>query len=363
MLEKKILIILQYFSIFLFSHRKKVLIYAPLLRNLFVLSEPFTIGNLTIKNRLIAAPMAGISDLPFRSLCYKYGAGLAFSEMFLANSQIWHTEQSKQKLANSQELGIKAVQIIGSDPDEMAKTAILNMKSGAELIDINMGCPAKKVNKNLAGSALLQYPKLVERILMSVVQAVDVPVTLKIRTGWNKANKNCLEIAQIAQKCGIKAITIHGRTRECLFKGFAEYDSIRQIKQYISIPVIANGDIIDPEKAEEVFQYTKADAIMIGRGALGRPWIFEDIAFYLQYGKFKSEKSIDEIKTIVLLHLKALHQYYGEKKGLQIARKHVIWYTQNYAGSDHFRRLFSVIDNANQQFDALEAFFKKLNFN
>lgn len=307
--------------------------------------------------------MAGISDLPFRTLCYQYGAGLAFAEMFLANSQVWHTEQSKQKLASSQELGIKAAQIIGSDPDEMAKTAILNVESGAELIDINMGCPAKKVNKNLAGSALLQYPKLVETILLNVVQAVNVPVTLKIRTGWNKDHKNCLEIAQIAQKCGIKAITIHGRTRECLFKGSAEYDSVKQIKQYISIPVIANGDIISPEKAEEVFQYTKADAIMIGRGALGRPWIFEDIAFYLQYGKSKSEKSINEVKAIVLQHLKALYQFYGEKKGLQIARKHVFWYTQNYAESDHFRRLFSVIHNANQQIDALEAFFQKININ
>lgn len=307
--------------------------------------------------------MAGISDLPFRTLCYQFGAGLAFAEMFLANSQVWHTEQSKQKLASSQELGIKAAQIIGSDPDEMAKTAILNVESGAELIDINMGCPAKKVNKNLAGSALLQYPKLVETILLNVVQAVNVPVTLKIRTGWNKDHKNCLEIAQIAQKCGIKAITIHGRTRECLFKGSAEYDSVKQIKQYISIPVIANGDIISPEKAEEVFQYTKADAIMIGRGALGRPWIFEDIAFYLQYGKSKSEKSINEVKAIVLQHLKALYQFYGEKKGLQIARKHVFWYTQNYAESDHFRRLFSVIHNANQQIDALEAFFQKININ
>lgn len=325
--------------------------------------DSFEIGNLTIKNRLIAAPMAGISDLPFRSLCYQFGAGLAFAEMFLANSRIWHTQQSRQKLANERELGIKAVQIIGADPDEMAKTAILNMNSGAELIDINMGCPAKKVNKNLSGSALLQYPKLVEQILLNVVQAVNVPVTLKIRTGWDKAHKNCLDIAQIAQKCGIKAITIHGRTRECLFKGSAEYDSIKQVKQYISIPVIANGDIITPEKAEEVFQYTKADAIMIGRGALGRPWIFEDIAFYLQYGKSKSEKSINEVKNIVLQHLKALYQFYGEKKGLQIARKHVFWYTQNCVGSDRFRRLFSCIDNANQQIDALEAFFQKTNFN
>lgn len=328
-----------------------------------MLSESFNIDHLTIKNRLIAAPMAGVSDLPFRSLCYKFGAGLAFSEMFLANSQVWHTEQSVQKLANQSELGIRAVQIVGSDPDEMAKTAILNWHAGAELIDINMGCPAKKVNKNLAGSALMQYPKLVESILLNVVQAVEIPVTLKIRTGWDEAHKNCIEIAQIAQKCGIKAVTIHGRTREELFKGSAEFESIKKVKQYITIPVIANGDITSPEKAKDIFQYTKADAIMIGRAAQGKPWIFEDIAFYLKYGKLKSEKSIHEVMQIVLQHVKALHQFYGEKKGLLIARKHVFWYTQNYVESNQFRRLFSAINSASGQIDALKAFFHKTKVN
>lgn len=328
-----------------------------------MLSESFNIDHLTIKNRLIAAPMAGVSDLPFRSLCYKFGAGLAFSEMFLANSQVWHTEQSVQKLANQSELGIRAVQIVGSDPDEMAKTAILNWHAGTELIDINMGCPAKKVNKNLAGSALMQYPKLVESILLNVVQAVEIPVTLKIRTGWDEAHKNCIEIAQIAQKCGIKAVTIHGRTREVLFKGSAEFESIKKVKQYITIPVIANGDITSPEKAKDIFQYTKADAIMIGRAAQGKPWIFEDIAFYLKYGKLKSEKSIHEVMQIVLQHVKALHQFYGEKKGLLIARKHVFWYTQNYVESNQFRRLFSAINSASGQIDALKAFFHKTKVN
>lgn len=331
--------------------------------DIYVLSESFNIGNLTIKNRLIAAPMAGISDLPFRSLCYQFGAGLAFSEMFLANAQVWHTTQSQQKMASKEELGIKAVQIVGSDPDEMAKTAELNALHGAELIDINMGCPAKKVNKKLAGSSLLQYPELVEQILLNVVQAVNIPVTLKIRTGWDKAHKNCIEIAQIAQKCGIKAVTIHGRTRECLFRGSAEYDSIKQVKQYITIPVIANGDITSPEKAKEVFQYTKADAIMLGRAAQGRPWIFEEIAFYLKYGKLKSKKSNDELRQIVLPHIEALHRFYGEKKGLLIARKHVFWYTKHYVNSDQFRRLFSEINDAKQQIDALEAFFHKTTVN
>lgn len=328
-----------------------------LIEDYYVLSETFRIGNLTISNRLIAAPMAGVSDLPFRSLCYRFGAGLAFSEMFLANEQIWHTEQSIQKLASKDELGIKAVQIVGNHPDEMAKTAALNVMHGADLIDINMGCPAKKINKKLAGSALLQYPKLVEEILSSVVQAVNVPVTVKIRTGWDNNHKNCIDIAQIAQKCGIKAVSIHGRTKACLFKGSAEYDSIKNVKKYVTIPIIANGDITTPEKAKEVFQYTNADAIMIGRSSRGRPWIFEEIAFYLKYGELRSDKSIGEVGQIVLSHIKALHQFYGDKKGLLIARKHVFWYTQPYVNGDQFRRLFSVINDAEQQIDALKAFF------
>lgn len=334
-----------------------------LIEDFNVIPESFNIGNLTIKNRLIAAPMAGVSDLPFRSLCYQFGAGLAFSEMFLANSQVWQTDQSQQKMASNNEIGIKAVQIVGSDPEEMANAAILNAQSGAELIDINMGCPAKKINKNLAGSALMQYPRLVEEILRSVVEAVNIPVTLKIRTGWDKAHKNCLEIAQIAQKCGIKAITIHGRTRACLFKGSAEYESIKNVKKYITIPVIANGDITSPEKAREVFLYTNADAIMIGRSAQGNPWIFDDIAYYLKYGKLKSERGISEVKQIVLQHVTALHQFYGEKKGLQIARKHVFWYTQNYADGNYFRRLFGEINDAKKQLNALEAFFNVIKVN
>lgn len=321
-----------------------------------MLSESFNIGNLSVKNRLIAAPMAGVSDLPFRSLCYQFGAGLAFSEMFLANSQVWHTEQSLHKMASDNELGIKAIQIVGSDPDEMAKTAILNVQQGAELIDINMGCPAKKVNKRLAGSSLLRYPELVEKILISVVQAVDVPVTLKIRTGWDKAHKNCIDIAMLAEKCGIKAITIHGRTRECLFKGSAEYDSVKKVKKYVTIPVIANGDITSPEKALEVFRYTEADAIMIGRAAQGRPWIFEEINHYSKYGTLLPQKSFNEIKTVVLQHIKSLHQFYGEEKGLHIAKKHVFWYSKNYANSDKFRSLFSTINDAKQQINVLEAF-------
>lgn len=315
------------------------------------------IGHLELSNRLIAAPMAGISDLPFRRLCCEMGAGMAVSEMLLANSDLWHTHKSSLRMASKQEDHIRAVQIVGADPHEMAIAAELSQASGAQLIDINMGCPAKKVNKKLAGSALLQYPILVEQILSTVVKSVDIPVTLKIRTGWNKDNQNCLEIAKIAEGSGISALTIHGRTRACLFNGEAEYDSIRRVKQHIHIPVIANGDITSPEKAKAVLEYTGADGLMIGRGAQGNPWIFEQIDYYLRHGKLLQKKSLIEKAPLIKDHVRALHNLYGEYKGLRIARKHVSWYLQDYAQSEQFRRLFNAIDNAEQQFIALEAFF------
>ena len=321
------------------------------------------IGEIKLKNNLIAAPMAGISDKPFRKLCYRYGAGMTVSEMFLANSDVWHTDKSALRMISNDDVGIRAVQIVGSDPDEMAKAAEFNVRHGAQLIDINMGCPAKKINKKLAGSALMQYPELIKKILQRVVGAVDVPVTLKTRTGWNKDNRNCIEIAQIAQDCGIKAITIHGRTCACLFNGVAEYESIKAVKEKVTIPVIANGDIRTPEQAKEVFQYTQADAIMIGRAAQGRPWIFEEIAFYLSHGKLKKSKSIDEVEQVVLSHLDELYQLYGEYKGLRIARKHVNWYTKDYADSDQFRRLFSVLSNTSEQVKTLIAFFSQIRNN
>ncbi|MDF7671397.1 tRNA dihydrouridine synthase DusB [Orbaceae bacterium ESL0721] len=322
-----------------------------------------TIGNITLRNNLIAAPMAGISDLPFRHLCHRFGAGMTVAEMFLANPDVWHTEKSSLRISSSADIGVRAVQIVGSDPSEMAKAAELNAKHGAELIDINMGCPAKKVNKKLAGSALMQYPDLVRDILLHVVKAVDIPVTLKIRTGWDSTHKNCLEIAQIAEECGIKAVTIHGRTRECLFRGEAEYESIKKVKEAITIPVIANGDIDSPEKAKEVFQYTNCDGIMVARAAEGRPWIFEEIAFYLQHGFAKRSKTVDEIEQIVMEHLDALYQFYGEYKGLRIARKHINWYTNQYVNSDQFRRLFSVLDNTSDQIQTLKAFFNQIRNN
>ncbi|OCG01203.1 tRNA dihydrouridine synthase DusB [Gilliamella sp. wkB112] len=322
-----------------------------------------SIGKVTLRNNLIAAPMAGISDQPFRNLCYRFGAGMTVSEMFLANSDVWHTDKSTLRMIATDNIGVRAVQIVGSDPDEMAKAAEFNVKHGAQLIDINMGCPAKKVNKKLAGSALMQYPELIKTILQKVVGAVDVPVTLKMRTGWDKDNRNCLEIAQIAQDSGIKAITIHGRTRACQFRGVAEYQSIKAVKEKIRIPIIANGDICTPEQAKDVFNYTQADAIMIGRAAQGRPWIFEEIAFYLTHGKLQKDKTVDEVEQIVLLHLNELYQFYGEYKGLRIARKHVNWYTKNYADSDQFRSLFSVLNNTSEQVKALKAFFSKIRNN
>lgn len=319
-----------------------------------------SIGKVTLKNNLIAAPMAGISDKPFRNLCHHFGAGMTVSEMFLANSDVWHTDKSALRMISTDDVGIRAVQIVGSDPDEMARAAEFNVKHGAQLIDINMGCPAKKVNKKLAGSALMQHPDLIKDILQKVVGSVDVPVTLKTRTGWDKNNRNCIEIAQIAQDCGIKAITIHGRSRACLFNGKVEYDSIKAVKEKVTIPVIANGDICTPEQAKDVFKYTQADGIMIGRAAQGRPWIFEEIAFYLAHGQLKKNKTIDEVEQIVLTHLEDLYQFYGEYKGLRIARKHVNWYTKSYADSDQFRRLFSVLSNTSEQVKTLKAFFSQI---
>ncbi len=242
------------------------------------------IGHHQLRNRLIAAPMAGITDRPFRTLCYEMGAGLTVSEMMSSNPQVWESDKSRLRMVHIDEPGIRTVQIAGSVPEEMADAARINVESGAQIIDINMGCPAKKVNRKLAGSALLQYPDQVKSILTAVVSAVDVPVTLKIRTGWSPEHRNCVEIAQLAEDCGIQALTIHGRTRACLFNGEAEYDSIRAVKQKVSIPIIANGDITDPLKARAVLDYTGADALMIGRAAQGRPWIFREIQHYLDTG-------------------------------------------------------------------------------
>lgn len=255
------------------------------------------------------------------------------------------------------EPGIRAVQIVGSEPEWMADAARRSVSEGAQIVDINMGCPAKKINRRLAGSALLQDPALVREILQTVVAAVDVPVTLKIRTGWDTEHRNGLEIAEIAESCGVQALTVHGRTRACLFNGQAEYDTIRAIKQHISIPVVANGDIDTPQKAQAVLEYTGADAIMIGRAAQGQPWLFNRIRHFLTHGSDLPSPEWDAVRIIVLEHVAALHQFYGEYKGVRFARKHVAWYLERYGSAKHFRRGFNALTSAEEQLDALELFF------
>ncbi|MFT5713428.1 MAG: tRNA-dihydrouridine synthase B, partial [Glaciecola sp.] len=252
------------------------------------------IGPYTLDNNLILAPMAGVTDRPFRQLCKKMGAGLVVSEMLSSNPEVWNTTKSQLRMNHEGESGIRSVQIAGSEPFLMAQAAQFNVDNGAQIIDINMGCPAKKVNKKLAGSALLQQPQLVEAIVKAVVDAVKVPVTLKIRTGWDTDNRNGVQIAQIAEANGIQSLAVHGRTRACMYKGNAEYDTIRKIKETISIPVIANGDIMSVDDAKEVLRYTGADGIMIGRGAQGNPWIFRQISYFLSTGEYLSEPSIAE---------------------------------------------------------------------
>ncbi|USD65442.1 tRNA dihydrouridine synthase DusB [Vibrio sp. SCSIO 43136] len=318
------------------------------------------IGNYQLDNNLIVAPMAGVTDRPFRELCLRYGAGMAVSEMMSSNPKVWNTAKSQQRMVHEGESGIRSVQIAGADPQLMAQAAQHSVENGAQIIDINMGCPAKKVNKKLAGSALLQYPDIIEQILTAVVNAVDVPVTLKTRTGWNTDNKNCVEIAKMAEGCGIQALALHGRTKACMYKGEAEYDSIRAVKASISIPVIANGDIDSPEKAKKVLEYTGADALMIGRPAQGRPWIFQEIQHYLENGTTMPELPTEEVKSIMLGHVAALHEFYGEYLGPRIARKHVGWYLKEQDQAGEFRRTFNAIDAAELQLEALTGYFENV---
>ncbi len=315
------------------------------------------IGPYKLDTPLILAPMAGVTDRPFRQLCLRMGAGMAVSEMMLANPETWDTEKSKKRRYHADEAGFRSVQILGCDPELMAQAAQLNVAADAQIIDINMGCPAKKVNKKLAGSALLQDPALVRDILHAVVEAVDVPVTLKIRTGWDPDHRNGVAIALLAEQAGIKALTVHGRTRACLFKGEAEYDTIKAIKQAVSIPVIANGDIDSVHKARHVLAYTGADAIMIGRAAQGQPWIFRQIRRYLEQNQAPTAPSFEEVRALVLEHIDALHHFYGEYQGVRYARKHVAWYLEKLCGGHDFRRGFNSLMTASAQLDALKYFF------
>jgi tRNA-dihydrouridine synthase B len=284
------------------------------------------IGPHQLENNLILAPMAGISDRPFRELCKQFGAGLAVSEMVASNPALRKHKRTLLKADHGGETGIRSVQILGTDPQQMADAARLNAKRGAQIIDINMGCPAKKVCSVAAGSALLRDEALVKRILDAVVNAVDIPVTLKIRTGWDLRSRNAVEIAQIAENAGIAALTVHGRTRACKFAGRAEHETVKKVKQTVSIPVIANGDIDTPEQARFVLDSTGADAIMIGRAAQGNPWLFSQISHFIKHGKHLEKPTNTAIHDTLMSHLDKLYSFYGNASGVRIARKHIAWY-------------------------------------
>ena len=315
------------------------------------------IGPYELANKLILAPMAGVTDRPFRQLCRTMGAGLAVSEMVTSNSLLYGSAKTRRRAEHAGESPPVSVQIAGADPILMAKAARYNVDAGAQIIDINMGCPAKKVCNVMAGSALLQDEVLVGRILTAVVNAVDVPVTLKIRTGWDKSHRNALAIARIAEAAGIQALAIHGRTRACMFGGEAEYETIAAVKAATGIPIIANGDVGTPAKAHAVLDATRADGLMIGRGALGNPWVFREVAHHLATGETLPPPGVAEIRAVLLAHLDALYAFYGERTGVSMARKHIGWYTKGLPDSAAFRhRVFQIPTTAEQR-AAVEHFF------
>lgn len=318
------------------------------------------IGPYNLRNALFLAPMVGVSDPPFREICSQQGAGLTVGEMLPSDSEVWGRERNRLKQVKPQIKSPQVVQIAGSDPHIMAQGAALNVDMGADAIDINMGCPAKKVLKKAAGSALLRDEKLVAQILESVVKSVDVPVTLKIRTGWSPLERNGVTIAKIAEQAGIQLLTVHGRTRECRFKGEAEYDTIAAIKQAVCIPIIANGDINSPEKAKWVLEKTNADGLMIGRGAQGRPWIFQEIEHYLSTGQKLAPLSPGLRSAIVEDHLVKLYGFYGEKRGALYARKHVVEYVADLPLCQEFRQHFNTYEQPTDQLRALEDYFSML---
>ncbi|PTL36877.1 tRNA dihydrouridine synthase DusB [Candidatus Methylomirabilis limnetica] len=315
------------------------------------------IGPHKLKNNLIVAPMAGVTDRPFRMLCRSMGAGMAVSEMVASNSLLYGSEKTKRRTNHDGEADPISVQLLGADPKMLAQAARYNVDAGAQIIDINMGCPAKKICHVMAGSALLRNEALVAQILETVVAAVSVPVTLKIRTGWDTKNRNAVRIAQIAEISGIQALAIHGRTRACAYTGEAEYDTIAAVKASVKIPVIANGDITTPEKAHYVLEYTGADAVMIGRAAQGRPWLFREIAHFLETGVRLPAPQVDEIQRVLLNHLHGLYDLYGERTGLRVARKHISWYTKGLADSAQFRHYMNQLESIAEQLIAVNDFF------
>ena len=321
------------------------------------------IGPFDIEHSVFLAPMAGVTDICFRKLCRRLGAAYSVTEMINAKSDLWHSAKSNLRRVHLDEPSPRVVQLVGSDPQQLAAAAKFNVDLGAEIIDINMGCPAKKVCKVSAGSALLADEDLVKRILTAVVDAVDVPVTLKIRTGVDPANRNGVTIAKIAEDCGIQMLTVHGRTRACRFKGQAEYETIFKIKNSINIPVIANGDINSPEKAKKVLAITKADAIMIGRAAQGRPWLFRQIEHYLAFNKKLENPQIAEVSAIMLGHLDALYSLYGKNNGVRIARKHIGWYLDNFPDATQFKNKIFSVTVSSIQFNMLKNYLRSTESN
>jgi len=315
------------------------------------------IGPYQLPNQLILAPMAGVTDRPFRSLCMRMGAGMAVSEMVTSNKQLWHTRKTRLRLDHAGEQQPRSVQIAGTDPLQMAEAAKFNVDRGAQIIDINMGCPAKKVCNVMAGSALMKNESLVGHILDAVVNAVDVPVTLKTRTGWDPENKNAVAIARIAESSGIQALAVHGRTRSCGYQGEAEYETIKAVKSTVNIPVIANGDIDSPFKAAEVLKLTGADGIMIGRAAQGNPWIFREIRHLLDSGNILAPPSLDEVQNMLINHLENLYDFYGSYMGVRIARKHIGWYCKHHPNTDFFKQQIVRVESTTEQLDLVTEFF------
>lgn len=323
-------------------------------------SSELKIGPYSLPNRLFLAPMAGVTDRPFRQLCRRLGAGMAVSEMITANKALWASKKSLLRANHDGEPEPRSVQIAGADPQMMAEAARHNFDQGAHIIDINMGCPAKKVCNVMAGSALLQNEKLVADIVESVVNAVDVPVTLKIRTGWDRDNRNGINIARIAENAGIQALAVHGRTRADAYKGEAEYDTIAAIKSAINIPVIANGDITSPQKALHVLEHTGADGLMIGRGAQGNPWIFRQILHFLDKGELLPEPEVTEIKQVLIEHLENLYDFYGDFTGVRMARKHIAWYSKGLRNGNSFRQEMNQLEQPQQQLRFTRDFFEQI---
>jgi tRNA-dihydrouridine synthase B len=315
------------------------------------------IGPYSLRNSLVLAPMAGVTDRPFRQLCKRLGAGMAVSEMVTSRVELRDSLKSRRRRDHEGEVEPRIVQIAGGDPEMMAEAARLNAAEGAQIIDINMGCPAKKVCNKAAGSALLQDEDLVKRILDATVAAVAVPVTLKIRTGWDREHKNGVHIAQLAEQAGIQALAVHGRTRADLYQGEAEYDTIRAIKAAVKIPVLANGDVDSPEKAKSVLEATGADFVMVGRAAQGRPWIFREIEHFMATGRHLAAPEPSEVCSIMLGHLENLYSFYGEFSGVRVARKHISWYLKTLPGAAGFRERVMRAETSLEQQALIRGFF------